>query len=42
MADELVAAGVAEITFGVTGPQYDLGKLREAVQWRDRYNAREQ
>jgi probable F420-dependent oxidoreductase len=39
MADELAAAGVAEITFGVGGPDYDLGQVREAIQWRDRHNA---
>ena len=39
MADDFAAAGVAEITFGVTGPDYDLGTVREALQWRDRYNA---
>ena len=39
MADDFSAAGVAELTFGVSGPNYDLGRLREAVQWRDRYNA---
>ena len=39
IADELADAGVAEITVGVGGPNYDLGELREAIQWRDRYNA---
>jgi probable F420-dependent oxidoreductase len=39
MADDLAAAGVAEITFGVGGPDYDLGQVREAIQWRDRHNA---
>jgi len=39
MADELATAGVAEITFGIGGPDYDLGQVREAIQWRDRYNA---
>jgi probable F420-dependent oxidoreductase len=41
IADDLADAGVAEITIGVGGPDYDLGKLREAIQWRDRYNARQ-
>jgi probable F420-dependent oxidoreductase len=39
MADGFAAAGVAEITFGIGGPDYDLGRLREAIQWRDRHNA---
>ena len=39
MADELADAGVAEITIRTSGPHYDLGELREALQWRDRYNA---
>jgi probable F420-dependent oxidoreductase len=39
ITDELADAGVAEITVGVGGPDYDLGELREAIQWRDRYNA---
>ena len=39
MADDFAAAGVAEITFGIGGPDYDLGQVREAIQWRDRYNA---
>jgi probable F420-dependent oxidoreductase len=39
IADELADAGVAEITVGVGGPDYDLGELREAIRWRDRYNA---
>jgi probable F420-dependent oxidoreductase len=39
IADDLADAGVAEITIGVGGPDYDLGRLREAIQWRDRYNA---
>jgi probable F420-dependent oxidoreductase len=39
VADDLADAGVTEITIGVGGPDYDLGRLREAIQWRDRYNA---
>ena len=39
LADDLAAAGVAEITIRISGPDYDLGELREALQWRDRYNA---
>lgn len=39
LADGLADAGVAEITIRVSGPDYDLGELREAIQWRDRRNA---
>jgi probable F420-dependent oxidoreductase len=41
IADDLAAAGVAEITLRVSGPDYDLGEVREAIQWRDRHNATE-
>ena len=38
----LAAAGVHELTIGVGGSPdgsgYDLGPLRELVQWRDRHN----
>jgi probable F420-dependent oxidoreductase len=39
-ADGLAAAGVSEVTIGAGGSPtgYDLGPLRELVQWRDRYN----
>jgi probable F420-dependent oxidoreductase len=39
-ADALADAGVSEITLGVggDGSGYDLGRLRELVQWRDRRN----
>ncbi len=39
IADDLAAAGVAELTVGVGGPDYDLGELRELIAWRDRHNA---
>ncbi len=42
LADELADAGVAEITIRTSGPDYDLGELRETLQWRDRYNAQHQ
>jgi probable F420-dependent oxidoreductase len=42
LADGFAAAGVSEITLGISGPDYDLGKLRELLQWRDRYNAQHQ
>lgn len=40
-ADALADAGVDELTVGVSGRPngYDLGRLRELVQWRDRRNA---
>ncbi|HET9103858.1 MAG TPA: LLM class F420-dependent oxidoreductase [Solirubrobacteraceae bacterium] len=40
-ADALADAGVNELTIGVGGSSggYDLGKLRELLQWRDRRNA---
>ena len=42
-ADALVEAGVNELTVGVDGGsdgRYDLGELREVLQWRDARNAR--
>ena len=40
-ADDLADAGVHEVTLGIGGDGhgYDLGQLRELVQWRDRRNA---
>jgi probable F420-dependent oxidoreductase len=40
-ADALAAAGVSEVTIGVggDGSGYDLGQVRELLQWRDHYNA---
>jgi hypothetical protein len=40
-AESLVEAGVDSITVGIggDGSGYDLGPLRELVQWRDRRNA---
>lgn len=39
-ADGLAAAGVSEVTVGIGGSPtgYDLGPLREMIQWRDRHN----
>jgi probable F420-dependent oxidoreductase len=33
--DEYAAAGATEITFGVNGPDYDMGLVREALAWRN-------
>jgi alkanesulfonate monooxygenase SsuD/methylene tetrahydromethanopterin reductase-like flavin-dependent oxidoreductase (luciferase family) len=41
-ADALVDAGVTELTIGIGGGPdggYDLGELRELLQWRDSRNA---
>ncbi len=34
-ADELLAAGATLFTLGITGPSYDLAKVREWLAWRD-------
>jgi probable F420-dependent oxidoreductase len=34
-ADDYVAAGVGQITLGMSGPRYDLAPVREWVAWRD-------
>src|SRR5690606_11935641 len=35
VADDLVAAGASLFTIGVSGPDYDLGLVKEWVAWRD-------
>ena len=37
LADDLAEAGIHELTLGIGGDgrKYDLGELRELVQWRD-------
>jgi alkanesulfonate monooxygenase SsuD/methylene tetrahydromethanopterin reductase-like flavin-dependent oxidoreductase (luciferase family) len=35
VADGLVAAGATLFTIGVSGPDYDLGLVKEWVAWRD-------
>ncbi len=34
-----IANGVTHFTFGISGPDYDMTRLRELVAWRDRLNA---
>lgn len=38
VADELVEHGVTLFTLQVSGPDYDLGKAREWLAWRDQHN----
>ncbi|WP_182111514.1 MULTISPECIES: LLM class F420-dependent oxidoreductase [unclassified Actinotalea] len=38
-ADQLVDLGVSLFTVDVSGPDYDLGRLREWISWRDERNA---
>ena len=41
-ADGLVDAGVTLITIGIGGPDYDLGPLKELIQWRDGVRKRQE
>jgi len=34
-ADQLAAAGAGQITLGFSGPDYDLGIVRDWIAWRD-------
>jgi probable F420-dependent oxidoreductase len=38
VAEALVDVGVTQFTLGVSGPDYDLTRVKEWVVWRDRYN----
>ncbi len=41
-ADAYVEKGVTLITIGVNGPDYDLGPVKELLQWRDSARARQE
>ncbi|GAA4998813.1 LLM class F420-dependent oxidoreductase [Actinopolymorpha pittospori] len=38
VAETMVAAGITQFTVGVSGPDYDLGSVRDWVAWRDDFN----
>jgi len=35
-ADEYAAAGADEITIGLNGPNFDMGPVRELLDWRNK------
>ncbi len=39
LADDYAAAGVTQITVGLTGPEYDMSRLGAWLAWRDERNA---
>jgi probable F420-dependent oxidoreductase len=39
-ADELVDLGASLFTIGLTGPEYDIERVKPWLQWRDEHNAR--
>lgn len=39
LADEMVELGVTLFTLGISGPDYDIGRVRDWVVWRDGLNA---
>lgn len=39
-ADELVTLGASLFTIGLSGPRYDLARVRDWLAWRDEHNAR--
>jgi len=40
LGDAYVAAGAQEITIGLSGPDYDMGPVKEWLAWRDDINSR--
>jgi hypothetical protein len=39
-ADRYVERGITHLIYGVGGPDYDLGPLRDLIAWRDDYRER--
>lgn len=39
LGDGLVATGISQLTFGISGPDYDLSPVAEWIAWRDQRNA---
>jgi probable F420-dependent oxidoreductase len=39
LGDQMIEAGCTQVTFGMGGPGYDLGPLKDWLAWRDERNA---